>query len=351
MTTIHHDGGEIVELSKEVIVDTEDKTGFAKARDKRSGLVDRTRRMRQVLCYMCCSEFGCSSLKIHQKTCLKKHTWGLDLVEHEEGIPKKQSAMNRKKCTEPGPGTSLPLPSVKSKAKAFDDYNADVLRIFTEHSNECLYCRERNQEAIDNARHAAQLEEEEERQRLEDERLKRALEEEEARRLAEEAKRKHEGEMSALEEAARQRALEAAKKAEEEEARRKAELEIMMREEEDERRRLADEAAREKKRLAIGQHKYLKKHDGVNAASQAGLCYQDKKADERARVTMANMSIAHAVKENLLHKHHKVGGDTFHDSHTSKVVMVEVEVEMGVDDDKVEVGVDDNNDDNETKVS
>jgi hypothetical protein len=68
-------GGEVVELAKEVVVDTEDMSGVVKARDKRSGLVDRTRKMRQVLCYICCAEFGTTSLKIHQKTCLKKHKW------------------------------------------------------------------------------------------------------------------------------------------------------------------------------------------------------------------------------------------------------------------------------------
>jgi hypothetical protein len=68
-------GGEVVELDKEVIADKEDMSAKVKARDKRSGLVDRTRKMRQVLCYICCAEFGTTSLKIHQKTCLKKHKW------------------------------------------------------------------------------------------------------------------------------------------------------------------------------------------------------------------------------------------------------------------------------------
>ena len=68
-------GGEVVELDKEVIVDTEDMNAKVVARDRRSGLVDRTRKVRQVLCYICCAEFGTTSLKIHQKTCLKKHKW------------------------------------------------------------------------------------------------------------------------------------------------------------------------------------------------------------------------------------------------------------------------------------
>jgi hypothetical protein len=105
----------------------------------------------------------------------------------------------------------------------------------------------------------------------------------------------------------------------------------LVKEEEAERRRLADEKAREKKRIALGQHKYLKKHDGVLAASQSGACCQDMKADEKAKEDMANMSIAHAKQENLIQRHHKVGGETFHDSHSRKVVMVEVEVDEEVE--------------------
>ena len=41
----------------------------------------------QVLCYICCAEFGTTSLAIHQKTCLKKHSWGLENnILHEPGI-------------------------------------------------------------------------------------------------------------------------------------------------------------------------------------------------------------------------------------------------------------------------
>ena len=40
----------------------------------------------QVLCYICCAEFGTTSLAIHQKTCLKKHAWGLENnILHEPG--------------------------------------------------------------------------------------------------------------------------------------------------------------------------------------------------------------------------------------------------------------------------
>ena len=40
--------------------------------DKRSKMVDRRKGPSQVVCYICCAEFGTSSLAIHQKTCLKK---------------------------------------------------------------------------------------------------------------------------------------------------------------------------------------------------------------------------------------------------------------------------------------
>ena len=40
--------------------------------DKRSKMVDRRKGPVQVVCHICCAEFGTSSLTIHQKTCLKK---------------------------------------------------------------------------------------------------------------------------------------------------------------------------------------------------------------------------------------------------------------------------------------
>ena len=175
------------------------------------------------------------------------------------------------------------------------------------------------------AKEAARLAEEEATRlaAAEDERKKAlAAAEDDARRLALE-------EQHRAEEEARRKALEEVASKEPEES----EDEKMMRiikEEEAERRRLAEETAREKKRIALGQHKYLKKHDGVLAASQSGACYQDKKADERAKEDMASMSIAHAKQEKLIHEHHRVGGETFHDSHTSKVVMVEVEMDEEV---------------------
>lgn len=144
------EGGEIVQLTEPKYVEKDD--GFA--RDQRSNLVDRRRAIRQVLCYICCAEFGASSLAIHQKTCIKKHKWGLDIIEHEEGVPKKKAALNRKKCIEPGTGPSMALPSVKSSSEMFEDYNTEALRTFYEHSEHCLWCRTRNHEAIENAKFA-----------------------------------------------------------------------------------------------------------------------------------------------------------------------------------------------------
>lgn len=33
------------------------------------------RKVRQVMCHICCAEFGTTSLKIHQDTCQKRHEW------------------------------------------------------------------------------------------------------------------------------------------------------------------------------------------------------------------------------------------------------------------------------------
>jgi hypothetical protein len=210
------EGGEIVDIKDDVVVD-EVEAGPIKALDKRSGLVDRKRGVRQLLCYICCAEFGTNSLHIHQKTCLKKHKWGLDIVEHEDGVSKKKAALNRKKCTEPGTGPTMPMPTVKSDANLYEDYNTEALRIFYEHADSCLWCRERNAEAIANAQHATNQANQKAAAAVADpdeEELKRVA----AERAAEE------------DEAARHRA------AEEEEAHRREEEEAM-------RRALAEEGA------------------------------------------------------------------------------------------------------------
>ena len=170
---------------------------------------------------------------------------GLDLIAHEEGVSKDQAAANRHMCTSPSAGTSLPLPHVASSAKDFDDYNKDVLAIFTAHAAKCLYCREKNHTAVENLHHAAVLfhhgrladeedeerhrEEEAERRKRDEERLQHVLEYEEEHRIAEEedfahhqaeeeARRKHDEDVEALEYAAKKRIREAEEVAEQQHA-------------------------------------------------------------------------------------------------------------------------------------
>lgn len=56
----------------EVEVQSKKEGQNVKALDRRSEMVDRKSGPAQVLCYICCAEFGTKSLSIHQKTCLKK---------------------------------------------------------------------------------------------------------------------------------------------------------------------------------------------------------------------------------------------------------------------------------------
>lgn len=35
----------------------------------------RVSKLRPVLCYICCAEFGLTSMRMHQETCLKEHMW------------------------------------------------------------------------------------------------------------------------------------------------------------------------------------------------------------------------------------------------------------------------------------
>lgn len=145
------EGGEIVKLTEPKYIERDE----GQVRDQRSNLVDRRRAVRQVLCYICCAEFGASSLAIHQKTCIKKHKWGLDIIEHEEGVPKKKALANRKKCIEPGDGPSNhKLPTIKSSSEEFEEYNNEALLTFYQHSEHCLWCRTKNFEAIENAKFA-----------------------------------------------------------------------------------------------------------------------------------------------------------------------------------------------------
>lgn len=294
--------------------------------DKRSGLVDRRRALRQVLCYVCCAEFGTNSLSIHHKTCLKKHAWGLDAnIVNAEGVTKKQADLNLKKCAVPGDGPTLPIPNLKTPADEFEAYNKEALQIFFEHAKICLWCREKNTAALEAAREA---EEAARRKALEDE-ARRKAEEEEARRRAaeeEEARRRREEEAARLaREAAEAEALRLANEAERErlrrlaaeaeEARRMAAEEEAMRralaeaellrqlaEEEAERlRRLEEEEAERRRRLvAKGQHKYLTKGGGKTAAVEAGKVHQEKIDEKVAREDIAKFSLSHAKKKGLV---------------------------------------------------
>jgi len=294
--------------------------------DKRSGLVDRRRALRQVLCYICCAEFGTNSLTIHHKTCLKKHAWGLDAnIANAEGVTKKQAEINLKKCSVPGDGPTLPVPNIKTPAEEFDAYNKEALQIFVEHAKMCLWCREKNTAAMEAAREA----EEAARRKAAEDEARRLAEEEEARRRAaeeEEARRRREEEEARrLREAAEAEALRLANEAErerlrrlmaeaeearrmaaEEEAQRRAmaeaELLRQLAEEEAERlRRLEEEEAERRRRLvAKGQHKYLVKGGGKIASTEAGKVHHEKIVEKVAREDIANFSLSHAKKEGLI---------------------------------------------------
>lgn len=294
--------------------------------DKRSGLVDRRRALRQVLCYVCCAEFGTNSLTIHHKTCLKKHAWGLDAnIANAEGTTKKQAEINLKKCCVPGDGPTLPVPNIKTPGEDFDAYNKEALQIFMDHAKACLWCREKNTAAMDAAREAEEAarrkaaEDEARRLAEEEEARRRAAEEEEARRRREEEiarKLREEAEAEALRlasEAERERlrrlmaeAEEARRMAAEEEAQRRAmaeaELLQQLAEEEAERlRRLEEEEAERRRRLvAKGQHKYLVKGGGKIASTEAGKVHQEKIIEKVAREDIANFSLSHAKKEGLI---------------------------------------------------
>lgn len=295
---------------------------FEKPLDKRSGLVDRRRALRQVLCYVCCAEFGTASLAIHIKTCLKKHAWGLEAnIAHADGVTKKQAAQNLKKCSVPGDGPDLPLPTAKTPAEEFDAYNAEALRIFFEHAATCMWCREKNMEAIEAAREAAEAarrraEEDEARRKgeelsalrraaedaeahrlHEEEALRRALAEEEEHRLDEERRLAAEAELRRLAEE-RERARLAAEQAAEE-----AERLRMLAEEEEARKIAAElEAAEERHRrlVAKGHHRYLHKGEGKKAYHEAGKVHQEKTVEKAAREDIAKFSISHAKKEGLV---------------------------------------------------
>lgn len=162
----HHRGPQaiIVDMTDTEPAVVEEDTP-TKGIDRRSKMVDRQRAVRQVLCYICCAEFGTNSLKIHHKTCIKKHAWGLENVAHEEGVNKKTAEKHRKMCTEPGEGPELAIPSIKCSAAVFEAYNNSAMEIFMHHSEHCWWCREKNLEAIEELVRRRQLQNEEEMRR------------------------------------------------------------------------------------------------------------------------------------------------------------------------------------------
>ena len=328
--------------------------------DKRSAMIDRKVAPKQVLCYLCCAEFGTASLPIHQKTCLKKHAWGLNNVANEQGVSKKQAAQNRKNCIDPGDGPSQSIPSGSSSPEQFEEYNHEAVSIFFQHAAQCLYCRAYNAEAMEASRKfeahnlRKRAEEEENMRRLQAERdaerRKLDAEEEAARRRAEEEAARRRAE----EEAARRRAEEEAarRRAEEEAARRRADKEAARRraDEEAARRRAAErqaeddlgrrraledgahllasgevakwlgssidararsaaedaerairESEEERRRMMVsGKHSYLKKGQGTKAADQAAKVVYEKELEEKARKDIVYNSLHHAKKEGLV---------------------------------------------------
>jgi hypothetical protein len=242
-------------------------------------------------------------------------------IAHADGVTKKQAAQNLKKCCPPGEGPALAIPTSKSSPEDFDKYNSEALQAFYEHSAQCLFCREKNVEALEAAREAAEAarrkaEEDESRRRgeelcalkqaaedaeahrlHEEEALRRALQEEEEHRLADEKRLAEEAARRRLAEAAELARLAAERAAEE------AERLRMLAEDEESRRYAAEleEAAERHRRLvAKGQHTYLLKGEGKKAYHEAGKAHQEKLAEKAAKEDIAKYSLNHAKKEGLV---------------------------------------------------
>lgn len=84
----------------------------------------------------------------------------------------------------------------------------------------------------------------------------------------------------------------------------------------------------QKRRIAMGQHKFLHKHEGVLAHSQSIEVYNEQQAAEAAKQDIAHMSLSHAKKEGLLHQPRHVFADT---GFMEKGGVSFVEVEVGPD--------------------
>ena len=93
--------------------------------------------------------------------------WGLDNIENDETITKKQGQARRRQCCAPSDGSDLPpLPCAKSSKHDFELYNMEALRTFFEHVQKCLWCRMNNpiaKKAFEDLDDARRRREEEER--------------------------------------------------------------------------------------------------------------------------------------------------------------------------------------------
>eukprot|EP00307_Rebecca_sp_RCC1486_P004237 CAMPEP_0119423528 /NCGR_PEP_ID=MMETSP1335-20130426/30555_1 /TAXON_ID=259385 /ORGANISM="Chrysoculter rhomboideus, Strain RCC1486" /LENGTH=80 /DNA_ID=CAMNT_0007449021 /DNA_START=131 /DNA_END=370 /DNA_ORIENTATION=+ len=76
---------------------------------------------------MCNRQYGTASLTIHQKTCIKKHAWGLDKLPPKKRVPL------------PDP-PELIQPKNGDAEEVFDTFNAQASEIYTKHAKLCAYC-------------------------------------------------------------------------------------------------------------------------------------------------------------------------------------------------------------------
>ena len=98
----------------------------------------------QVLCHMCGYLFGTSSLAVHQKTCAKKHRWGVEQYAPTPETPRgevKECEARVAQCTPPPSGPRRPVPKTRGRAAEFAAYNEEAAELFRAHLGECLLCR------------------------------------------------------------------------------------------------------------------------------------------------------------------------------------------------------------------
>ncbi|KAK3256524.1 hypothetical protein CYMTET_34344, partial [Cymbomonas tetramitiformis] len=207
----------------------------------------------QITCFICGRQFGTSSLQIHQKTCVKKHAWGL------ETLPKK------KKRVQLPSAPVQPLPTPSTPPEGFEAYNEAAMSVYMAHAEVCAWCSQQDHEV---ARRAA-LQEERRRREEEEERLVR--EEEERRRREEEEERLESGERAAARERQSAEGAEQRLRQEEEERRQR---------EEEERRRREEEAVAEAARRAAEEEE--RRRAEIEARRKLDAERRQRKAEEEA---------------------------------------------------------------------